>query len=187
MHFQRHLRRVVFGATRAAVKLAKKLHLKLRRTCGEPQLGSFFKLLYNSPICGRVARGRAIGGSNGRQDIMVLIYVMLLATRVAEAPRVYMHFRRRLRRGPRGASSSSRATFVEYPRGSRGVAAIHKGFFHHATTTKTKLSTIQHGESCAARKHSHQIISKSPFRSGACQGLGAEEKWRILIGLTASQ
>ena len=45
MHFERHLRRVVFGTARGTVKLAKKLHLKLRRTDGEPQLSLFFKLL----------------------------------------------------------------------------------------------------------------------------------------------
>ena len=38
MHLERRLRRVVFGTARAAVKLGEKLHLKLRRTEGEPQL-----------------------------------------------------------------------------------------------------------------------------------------------------
>ena len=45
MHFERRLRRVVYGTDRAAVKLVKKLHMKLGRTWGEPQLSLFFKLV----------------------------------------------------------------------------------------------------------------------------------------------
>ena len=45
MHFERRLRGVVYGTARAAVKLGKKLHMKLRRTGGEPQLSLFFKLV----------------------------------------------------------------------------------------------------------------------------------------------
>ena len=45
MHFESCLRGVVYGTARAAVKLGKKLHMKLRRTWGEPQLSLFFKLL----------------------------------------------------------------------------------------------------------------------------------------------
>ena len=45
VRFQRRLRRVVYGTFRAAVNLGKKLHMKLRRTWGEPQLTLFFKLL----------------------------------------------------------------------------------------------------------------------------------------------
>ena len=44
MHFERRLRRVVFGAARAAVKLGKKLHLKGRRTVGDPQLLSLIHI-----------------------------------------------------------------------------------------------------------------------------------------------
>ena len=71
MHLERRLRRVVFGTARAAVKLGKKLHLKVRRTEREPQLSLFFKLIQNSPTCGRVARVGAIGGPFGQQDIMI--------------------------------------------------------------------------------------------------------------------
>ena len=45
MHFARRLRGVVYGMARAAVNLGKKLHMKLRRTGGEPQLTLFFTLL----------------------------------------------------------------------------------------------------------------------------------------------
>ena len=45
VHFERRLRGVVYGTARAAVKLDKKLHMKLRRTLGEPQLTLFFNLL----------------------------------------------------------------------------------------------------------------------------------------------
>ena len=45
VHFERRLRGVVCGTDRAAVKLVKKLHMKLRRTDGEPQLSLFFKLV----------------------------------------------------------------------------------------------------------------------------------------------
>ena len=44
MHFEGRLRGVVYGTARAAVKLVKKLHMKLRRTEGERQLTLFFKL-----------------------------------------------------------------------------------------------------------------------------------------------
>ena len=70
MHLERRLRRVVFGTAREAVSLGKKLHLKARRTEGDPQLSLFFKLLQNSPTRGRVARVRAVGGPFGRQDII---------------------------------------------------------------------------------------------------------------------
>ena len=71
MHFERHLRRVVFGTAREAANLGKKLHLKVWRIDGEPQLSLFFKLIQNSPTCGRVARVGAIGGPFGQQDIMI--------------------------------------------------------------------------------------------------------------------
>ena len=45
VHFQRRLRGVVYGTDRAAVNLVKKLHMKVRRTEGEPQLSLFFKLV----------------------------------------------------------------------------------------------------------------------------------------------
>ena len=45
VYFERRLRGVVYGTDRAAVKLGKKLHMKLRRTWGEPQLSLFFKLV----------------------------------------------------------------------------------------------------------------------------------------------
>ena len=70
VHFQRRLRRVVYGTDRAAVNLGKKLHMKVRRTEGEPQLSLFFKMVSNSPTCGRQARVRAVGGPFGRQDII---------------------------------------------------------------------------------------------------------------------
>ena len=45
VHFQVRLRGVVYGTDRAAVNLDKKLHMKVRRTWGEPQLSLFFKLV----------------------------------------------------------------------------------------------------------------------------------------------
>ena len=45
VYFERRLRGVVYGMDRAAVKLVKKLHMKLRRTEGDPQLSLFFKLV----------------------------------------------------------------------------------------------------------------------------------------------
>ena len=45
VYFERRLRGAVYGTSRTAVKLPKKLHTKLRRTLGEPQLSLFFKLL----------------------------------------------------------------------------------------------------------------------------------------------
>ena len=69
VHFERRLRRVVYGTARAAVNLGKKLHMKLRRTEGDPQLSLFFKIVRNSPTCGRLARVRAFGCPNRRQDI----------------------------------------------------------------------------------------------------------------------
>ena len=71
MHLKRRLRRVVFGTAREAANLGKKLHLKVWRIDGEPQLSLFFKLIQNSPTCGRVARVGAIGGPFGQQDIMI--------------------------------------------------------------------------------------------------------------------
>ena len=71
MHFERRLRRVIFGTAREAVNMGKKLHLKVRRTDGEPQMSLFFNLSQNSSTSGRLARGRAIGGPNGREDIMI--------------------------------------------------------------------------------------------------------------------
>ena len=53
MHFEGRLRRVVFGTARATVKLGKKLHLKVRRTDGEPQSSLFLKIPQNSPTYGR--------------------------------------------------------------------------------------------------------------------------------------
>ena len=45
MYFDRRLRGVVYGTARAAVNLAKKLHIKLRRTEGDSQLSLFFKIV----------------------------------------------------------------------------------------------------------------------------------------------
>ena len=45
VYFERRLRGVVYGTARAAVKLVNKLHMKLRRAGGEPQLTLFFNLL----------------------------------------------------------------------------------------------------------------------------------------------
>ena len=45
LHFERRLRRVVYGTDRAAVNLGEKLHMKLRRTEGVPQLSLFFKMV----------------------------------------------------------------------------------------------------------------------------------------------
>ena len=45
VRFQRRPRGVVYGTDRAAVKLVKKLHMKLRRTERYPQLSLFFKLV----------------------------------------------------------------------------------------------------------------------------------------------
>ena len=44
-HFERRLRGVVYGMDRAAVNLGKKLHMKLGRTEGHPQVSLFFKLV----------------------------------------------------------------------------------------------------------------------------------------------
>ena len=63
---------VLFSARpREAANLGKKLHLKVWRIDGETQLSLFFKLIQNSPTCGRVARVGAIGGPFGQQDIMI--------------------------------------------------------------------------------------------------------------------
>ena len=70
VYFEGRLRGVVYGTARAAVKLGKKLHMKLRRTWGEPQLSLFFKMVWNSPTCGRLARVRAFGCPNRCQDII---------------------------------------------------------------------------------------------------------------------
>ena len=70
MHFQRRLRGVVYGTDRAAVNLGKKLHMKVRRTWGELQLTLFFKMVLNSPTCGRLARVCVFGCPNRRQDII---------------------------------------------------------------------------------------------------------------------
>ena len=45
VRFEPRLRGVVRGTDRAAVKMVKKLHMKLRRTGGDPQLSLFFNLL----------------------------------------------------------------------------------------------------------------------------------------------
>ena len=45
VYFERRLRGVAYGTDLAAVNLGKKLHLKVRRTEGEPQLSLFFKLV----------------------------------------------------------------------------------------------------------------------------------------------
>ena len=70
VYFAAHLRGVVCGTDRAAVNLVKELHMKVRRTWGEPQLSLFFKIVYNSPTSGRLARVRAFGGHFRRQDII---------------------------------------------------------------------------------------------------------------------
>ena len=70
VHFQARLRGVVYGTARAAVNLVKKLHMKVRRTEGDPQLSLFFKMVQNSPTRGRPARVRAVGGPFGRQDMI---------------------------------------------------------------------------------------------------------------------
>ena len=70
MYFERRLRGVVCGTDRAAVNLGKKLHMKVRRTEGEPQLSLFFKMVSNSPTCGRLARVCVFGCPNRRQDII---------------------------------------------------------------------------------------------------------------------
>ena len=70
VHFERRLRGVVYGTDRAAVNLGKKLHMKVRRTWREPQLTLFFKMVRNSPTCGRLARVRVFGCPNRRQDII---------------------------------------------------------------------------------------------------------------------
>ena len=45
VYFAARLRGVVYGTDRAAVNLVKKLHMKVRRTEGEPQLSLFFKMV----------------------------------------------------------------------------------------------------------------------------------------------
>ena len=45
VYFERRLRGVVYGTSRAAVNLVNKLHMKLRRTEEGPQLTLFFNLL----------------------------------------------------------------------------------------------------------------------------------------------
>ena len=70
VYFAARLRGVVCGTDRAAVNLVKKLHMKVRRTEGEPQLSLFFKIVLHSPTCGRLARGRAVGCPNRRQDMI---------------------------------------------------------------------------------------------------------------------
>ena len=70
VRFQARLRGDVYGTDRAAVNLGKNLHMKVRRTEGEPQLSLFFKIVSNSPTCGRLARVRAVGGPFRRQDII---------------------------------------------------------------------------------------------------------------------
>ena len=70
VYFAARLRGVVCGTDRAAVNLDKKLHIKVRRTEGEPQLSLFFKMVSNSTTCGRVARVCVFGCPNRRQDII---------------------------------------------------------------------------------------------------------------------
>ena len=70
VYFAARLRGVVCGTDRAAVKLVKKLHMKVRRTEEEPQLSLLFKIVSNSPTCGRVARVCAFGGHFRRQDLI---------------------------------------------------------------------------------------------------------------------
>ena len=70
MHLERRLRRVVFGTARGTVHLGKKLHLKVRRTEGEPQLSLFFQLFRNSPTRERLARVSVVGGPFGRHDVI---------------------------------------------------------------------------------------------------------------------
>ena len=50
MHLRRRLRGVVYGTARAAARLGKKLHLKLRRTRGEPLAYSRNKLPKKNPV-----------------------------------------------------------------------------------------------------------------------------------------
>ena len=45
VRFEPRLRGVVYGTDRAAVNLGKKLHMKVRRTEGEPHLSLFFKMV----------------------------------------------------------------------------------------------------------------------------------------------
>ena len=45
VYFERRLRGVVYGTARAAVDLGKKLHMKVRRTKGEPQSSLLFKMV----------------------------------------------------------------------------------------------------------------------------------------------
>ena len=64
VHFEARLRGAVYGTDRAGVNLVGKLHTKLQRTEGEPQLSLFFKMVSNSPTCGRLAHARAFGCPN---------------------------------------------------------------------------------------------------------------------------
>ena len=80
VHFQPRLRGVVYGTDRAAVKLGKKLHMKLRRTLGEPQL--------NSPTRGRVARSAsAVAGPRAPKRVLPLAHAASMDRVDAYAPR----------------------------------------------------------------------------------------------------
>ena len=87
VHFQRRLRGVVYGTARAAVKLVSKLHMKLWRTCGEPQLSLFFKELKNPPTRGRVARSAsAAGGPRDPKIVLPLAHAVSMDRVGAHAP-----------------------------------------------------------------------------------------------------
>ena len=87
VHFQRRLRGVVYGTARAAVNLAKKLHIKLRRTLGEPQLSLFFKELKNPPTRGCVARSAsAAAGPRAPKRVLPLAHAVSMDRVGAHAP-----------------------------------------------------------------------------------------------------
>ena len=87
VYFQRRLRGVVYGTARAAVKLVKKLHIKLQRTEGEPQLSLFFKELKNPPTRGRVARSAsAAAGPRAPKIVLPLAHAVSMDRVGAHAP-----------------------------------------------------------------------------------------------------
>ena len=87
VYFQRRLRGVVYGTARAAVKLVKKLHIKLWRTWGEPQLSLFFKELKNPPTRGRVARSAsAAAGPHAPKIVLPLAHAVSMDQVGAHAP-----------------------------------------------------------------------------------------------------
>ena len=87
VYFQRRLRGVVYGTGRAAVKLVKKLHIKLQRTGEEPQLSLFFKELKNPPTRGRVARSAsAAAGPHAPKRLLPLAHAVSMDRVGAQAP-----------------------------------------------------------------------------------------------------